>query len=73
MHLNQKLFTQILFLFFLLQIVGDGMGYIRDLTCCWPGSAHDSRIWETSRAKEIFEQQDDYSIVGDRNLDHKYF
>ena len=48
-----------------VQIVGDGFGYIRDLDCRWPGSAHDSRVWETSQAKEIFEQQDDYSILGD--------
>ena len=43
------------------------MGFIRDLECRWPGSAHDSRVWESSRAKELFEQQEDYSIVGDRD------
>ena len=31
----------------------------------WPGSAHDSRVWNMCSAKPIIEEQNDYFIVGD--------
>ena len=39
--------------------------YILDVDCSWPGSTHDSRVWNRSAVKTYMERQRRYYVAGD--------
>ena len=39
--------------------------YILDVDCSWPGSTHDSRVWNRSAVKAYMERQRRFCIAGD--------
>ena len=47
-----------------VQVVGNDQ-FIYDIDCRWPGSTHDSRVWNRSEVKHYVEQQRTYYIAGD--------
>ena len=47
-----------------VQVVA-GDRFIYDLDCRWPGSTHDSRIWNRSQVKAYLEQQRRFLLAGD--------
>lgn len=50
-----------------VQTVSDTSLMIRDIVACWPGSTHDSTIFDNSRLRAIMETQvpPQYHLLGD--------
>ena len=48
-----------------MQVVCDSDQYIRDLETRWAGSTHDARVWRNCSAKQVMEQQQEFTITGD--------
>ena len=48
-----------------VQVVCDSDQYIRDLETRWAGSTHDARVWRNCSAKQVMEQQQEFTITGD--------
>jgi len=51
-----------------LQAVVDGKGRFIDISCAWPGSMHDSRIFRLSSLFQVLEEKlegTDFRILGD--------